>query len=724
MEHHPRPRFAIRGLCGAAIFLFTPAWPQAQNSLLVQWKQALAARFQFEANHPAAARLFAGGEPGAGGAAFLDSLRRSIWASDSSLRGWNLAAQALVLRVAHPPQAENLIADLSRRWASYPGFLHEAALTLGRANAPALARTARLALRQALLKQGYRRVPEFAASAIWEVRDFMREGRNPEALAALDFAAALDPNCPWIPLLRLENSFRDHGLFGVDLGDVWDLLNAVFGLQRFYDNQLPFLYNTLHGVRLGFMLFGFLCLLLLYGRHFTRLAHPLAERLPHSVDLRVRYAAIAMVTLSAAVAGAGFGLVALAVFPWIWPHANRGERKLMRWLMAGLFLLPPVLLAERSLLLPWDPQDGLNAYHSAYMNGFDPLVYQAIEGKKVDSIGAQYRSLALSLQSKKQGDYRRAWEIASTVSGKGSAEPLLKIHETNLALLEYDYAAAEKFAGEARPSASGRVELWFGASQAALFQNNSTRHKQYLDRAAEADAAALTSFLKENDELFGLKVPPNRRALDPMLRSESVFERIFRGMLGLDFLTQPMPGGLLPIPGGGWLVACVACLVAVFWRGRHNVITQGRALFECKICRKIMCHACRKGVHCESCFKTVSGVSESKMRVQLIQRLRDRSRSLSLVLFRGLNTLIPGGGWLFLGHAGIRAAWLLGVSMLLAWTYQMRHLVIEYPAFSLGALSALPWIFLILFYAVSLFASLLKRKGASPLPAEEGAEPA
>src|SRR3989338_2802749 len=97
MKHLRRSDSPFRVFCAAAMLLLSPAviWPQ--NSLLDQWRQALAARLEFESGHPSAARLFAGGSPPSP-AAFLDSLRGPIWVADSSLRGWNLAAQALIRR--------------------------------------------------------------------------------------------------------------------------------------------------------------------------------------------------------------------------------------------------------------------------------------------------------------------------------------------------------------------------------------------------------------------------------------------------------------------------------------------------------------------------------------------------------------------------------------------------------------------------------------------------
>ncbi len=690
------------------------------DALLQQWRQALAARFQFESDHPAAAALFSGRRDFSGTAAWLDSLRGPFWNSDSTLRGWNLVAQALLLNAPQPSAADRALAELSRRWAAYPGWLYEAAKTADRAGAARLADSLRLNLRRALLAQGYRRVPEFAAASLWTGLEHMRVGRYDRARAAFDLAAAFDPICPWVPWAQLENSIHASGPWHLNLGETWDYLSQTFRLLRFFGNQLLLAYNVLHALRLGFLYFGFACLVVLFARHFSRLAHPWAERLPGNVDLQVRYAAIAMVLLGAAVAGAGMGIAAMAVFPWIWPHANPGERRLMRWLLAGLFLLPAAHWSERVLLRAWDPQDALHAFHLASTRGFDPAVLQlAREQKPRDSSDAAYLALAQSLQYKKQGNYRRALETVEAAPESTTVQPLLEIQTADLAFLGFDYARAESLLTQASGRAGNRVDLWFNASQAALFQNSSSRNKEYLDRAASADATLVTNFLKENDDLFGSNVPANRRLMDPTLRSSSVLYAAISNRGWTQLLTASVPSGLLVFPGGVWLGLCLAASVLVFVRARQNFVTRGKAVFQCKICGRIMCRTCRKGVHCAHCFKTVSGVAEPKMRLQLIERLRLRSQSLTLVLFRALNVMAPGSGWLFLGRADTHLLRMLCVSMLLAWTYQAHHAILEYPRFAPGLLVSLPGVLVVAYYAGTLWRTYLWRKGESPPVAAE-----
>ena len=693
------------------LFALLPTLGLGQELIVSQWKQAVESRHRFEAAHPTVGLQFEG--KGLGGvSAWLDSLQGPIWVSDSGSRGWNLEAQALALDPVRPRQADSLIRELIHRWNSSPGWFFEASLTARRAGSPRLADSLRIAMLRQLLVQGYQRSTGPATIALWEAVNSMKAEKHDVAKNALALAAELDPLNPWVPWMRLRIAFDEKGVFGVDLGDVWESILESASMLRFYDNQLTVLYNFLHAMRLGLMIFGFLFLLVLLGHHFPRLSHALAERLPQTVSIRARYMAIAVAVLSLWVAGAGFAALALLVIPWLWPHVNWGEKVILKWLLAGLVLLPISLLTERSLLRPLDPIDGLNAYHRAYANGFDQDITEAIEkGKTGEESDASYRTLALSLQFKKQGNYRRALELLATLPSDVKSNPLAQIQKANLSFLGFDYPLAEKILMEAEKTASNHVELWFTHSQAALFQNNSAGHKQYLEKAGNHDAAFLTGYLETNDALFK-KIPPNRLVMDPLPRVSEVYGQLFHDVLKFKFLMENVPGGIAGFPGWVWWAVCALSLFAVYVRSKQSLTTAGKSLFECKICGKIMCRICRKGVHCESCFKTVAGVSEVKMRHQLVERLQSRARALNRVLFRALNTLCPGAGWLFLGHTGFRVLWMLCVALALGWTFQMHHLVSEYPVFSAGLLIAWPYLILAGLYLGALFVTLIPRKGA------------
>jgi hypothetical protein len=113
-----------------------------------------------------------------------------------------------------------------------------------------------------------------------------------------------------------------------------------------------------------------------------------------------------------------------------------------------------------------------------------------------------------------------------------------------------------------------------------------------------------------------------------------------------------------------------------------------------------MCRTCRKGVHCQNCFKTVAGVHENRVRLELVTRLRNRSALVSVRTASALNSLFPGSGGLYLGRGGGRFLWPLMTSFLIGSLWGLNHMVMEYPFFVLGPLRWLPCLPLAALYGV------------------------
>jgi hypothetical protein len=258
------------------------------------------------------------------------------------------------------------------------------------------------------------------------------------------------------------------------------------------------------------------------------------------------------------------------------------------------------------------------------------------------------------------------------------------------------------------------VETWFNSSQAELYANHSADHKKYLDRAADIDPAWVTEWLKDNDEHFPA-APPARKAMDPMLRPGQAWMGAWRSLLDLDFLRVKIRSGILDLTGAGLLAAVVLAVAGLWFRfRRYSLHTHGRDLFECRICGRIMCRACRKGVHCDPCFKTVSGVQDNRVRVDLVGRLRHRATVAMVRSGSVLNGLLPGIGQLYLGKGGGRFLWPLAVSLLFGCGWGLLHPVMEYPAFAMGPLPWLPLPPLLLAYGI-----FNVRQLRSPLTAED-----
>ena len=179
--------------------------------------------------------------------------------------------------------------------------------------------------------------------------------------------------------------------------------------------------------------------------------------------------------------------------------------------------------------------------------------------------------------------------------------------------------------------------------------------------------------------------------MDPMLRMGQAWSGSWRSLLDLDFLRVKVRAGILDFRGS-WLLAAVALsALALFFRFRqYSRHTHGWELFECRICGRIMCRTCRKGVHCQNCFKTVAGIHEARIKVDLVARLRARSALITVRTASALNSVFPGSGDLFLGRGGGRFLWPLTTSLLFGALWGLNHLLMEYPAFVLGPLRWLP----------------------------------
>ena len=136
------------------------------------------------------------------------------------------------------------------------------------------------------------------------------------------------------------------------------------------------------------------------------------------------------------------------------------------------------------------------------------------------------------------------------------ANLLAVVNAGNLALLGFDYDKAATTYANARMGEPSMVEAWFNGSQAELYRNNSDKHKQFLDKAAELDPQRVTAFLKDNDDLFPT-APPSRRAMDPMLGAGQAWRAAAAGALDMEFLDLPVRVGIADVEAG-WLILAVA----------------------------------------------------------------------------------------------------------------------------------------------------------------------
>lgn len=713
---------AIAALCAASA---APA--RAQSAALASWREAVAARWEFQHRFPAAQSLFGERADAAQRQALIGQLRPLAVAAPEAAPDapspqkaapgpvWIDFALGLAEDRERPGSGDAELEAAARLARGDLGLSYEGARILGEAGMRQRLRAWQAETHRAMLEKGYMRLPEFAKPELWRAREALAQGQFQSARQNLDFARRLDPFCPWVPFQNLVLHARERSVFSWDLGYMWSCLADALRLLRYRDAQALFLVNLSRCLRLGLGLFGAIGLLVLFARHFARIAHPWAERMPKAAEMRVRYLAIALALASLAIGGLGYALLGIMGVMLLWKHVSRDERSVLRAVLAGIALVPLLLAWEASLCRHLDARQGVNIYQQSWSKGYEgPLAQRAAAMRPAGHEDSLYRALALSIQYKKQGNYLRAGEYAREAERIEPSSNLAVLNEGTLSMATFEYGKAAAAFSIARRRAPDRVETWFNSSQAELYANHSAEHKRFLDRAAEIDPAWVTQWLKDNDEHFPA-APPARKAMDAMLRPRQAWMGSWRSFLDLDFLKVKVRSGILETPGS-LVLAAVALGIAGLWFRfrRYSPHTQGRDLFECRICGRIMCRVCRKGVHCEQCFKTVSGVQDNRVRVELVARLRHRAALSAVRAGSLLNSLYPGVGQLYLGKGGGRFLWPLAVSLLFGCLWGLSRPVMEYPIFALGPARWAPLVPLAAAYVLFNLKQL-----RSPLTAED-----
>lgn|GEM_PF-2388910 len=713
----------------------------AQPAVLESLREAVVSRWDFQGRFPAVQKLFGNQASEAERMRLIEQLRPLANAvtsaeaaattpapgspSQSALGTmWANFALGVAEEKSRPGAGEQELAAAARQAKGNLGVNYELARVLGEVGMYQRAHFWQMEVHRSMLEKGYTRIPDLAKLELWQVRQSTSQGRYQVARQGLEFAGRLDPISPWVPFQSLLLHFREHSPFGWDLGIVWTTLGDTLGLLRFYDVQSLFLINLSRCLRLGLGIFGAFGMLILFGRHFQRIAHPWAEKLPQAVEMRVRYLAIALVPLSLAVGGAGYVLMGLFCASLLWKHCSPDERSVLKVILMGIALVPFLVMWERAMCRHLDTRQGVNLYHLAWSRGYErPLADRALSFPAHTHEDSAYRVLALSMQYKKQGNYLRAAEFGREAARIDPGNPFTVLNSGNLDMATFAYDKAVSLYERARREAPNLVETWFNSSQAELYNNNSSKHKRFLDQAAELDAQWVTEWLKDNDENFPV-YPATRKSMDPMLRMGQAWWASWRSLLDMDFLRVRVHAGILDIQGSWLLLAVVLASLALYFRFRqYSRHTHGWDLFECRICGRVMCRTCRKGVHCQNCFKTVAGVHENRVKVELVARLRNRAALTAVRTASTLNSLFPGGGHLYLGRGGGRFAWPLATSLLIGSLWGLNHLVMEYPSFVLGPIRWLPIIPLAVLYGIFNLKQLRTRVDLSEvLPAQSAQE--
>jgi hypothetical protein len=127
-----------------------------------------------------------------------------------------------------------------------------------------------------------------------------------------------------------------------------------------------------------------------------------------------------------------------------------------------------------------------------------------------------------------------------------------------------------------------------------------------------------------------------------------------------------------------------------------------------------MCRHCRRGLHCLSCFRRLSTVSELELRNELLLRLEREGAQRTRFLLRLLDLLLPGVGSFALSGSFLAAMRLLLLAFGFSMLFDLPAFLSRYP-FVQYAPGNLPFLLLLaILYGTSVFLFLRPSSSASP----------
>ncbi|MEO6094981.1 MAG: hypothetical protein ABIW76_04630, partial [Fibrobacteria bacterium] len=354
---------------------------RAQSAVLESLREAVVSRWEFQKRFPPAQKLFMNASSEGERMSIIDQLRPLAAAmtpakdaGDAAIAPaslWADFALGVAKEKSRPGAGEKELAIAARRSQGNLGLNYEMARILGDVGMYQRAHSWQMEVHRYMLEKGYVRLPDLAKLELWKVRQAVGQGRFQAARQGLEFARRLDPISPWAPFQNLLLHLQERSPLGWDLGFVWGALIETMGLLRYYDVQSLFLVNLSRSLRVGLGIFGTLGLLILFARHFQRIAHPWAEKLPQTVELGVRYLAIALVPLSLAVGGAGYVAMGLLCASLLWKHCSPEEKSLLKVILMGVALVPLLVMWERNICRHLDLRQGVNLYHQSWSRGYE-----------------------------------------------------------------------------------------------------------------------------------------------------------------------------------------------------------------------------------------------------------------------------------------------------------------------------------------------------------------
>jgi tetratricopeptide (TPR) repeat protein len=564
-------------------------------------------------------------------------------------------------------------------------------LAMIRTGSPIAASRAIQGLETSLLSQGWQRQPQAAA---WLIALANESTSRVMADTLRKAASRIDPISP-VPTFAIARRCLVRG----DFDGLYEMLRMTgLRLWSFPQNQLLVSLNALRLLRSIGLLFSFLLFIGWIAKNWPWVSHQMAERLPQDSSIYLRYGVLAVGFLCILLAGAGaYVFFFLGAF-LLWKHLTRIERILMGALILFIGAQGIFATAEEVLARNFDLQSKESLRLRATEEAPSPQLQRMLKEHNDPQ--------ALATLYMKAGDLLQAASFQKQLGN----DPTGLILSGDLCFVRGMYDSASQFYAKAFALDPQNPVLPFNRGQAASWMGHTDSLNPILNKATLAGAYRFEQAVSQNSRLFS-ELPPSRQVLPPEQSAPKIWEGIISEVSDPTtwFSGNGSVGGI-DIPY--LLLPWVALGLLGYLIATSKPRNLARHLFRCKTCGRVMCKHCRRGLHCLSCFRRLSNVSELELRNELLLRLEKEGQQRELFLLNLLDIALPGTGSFSKSPSLVSALKILLLATSVSMLLNLAGVLTRYP-FSQASIGQMPFVLiLVMLYGTNIALFLRKNKRA------------